>query len=67
MFNKKTNKLEKLIYDGESIYENYTFTTIEESITKLDIDMTGLPESYADMFNVMRPKALILLKNLCEK
>lgn len=67
MFNKKTNKLEKLIYDGESIYENYTFTTIEESITKLDIDMTGLPESYVDMFNVMRPNALVLLKNLCQK
>jgi hypothetical protein len=55
------------MYDNGSIYENYTFTKINESITKLDIDMTGLPDSYADMFNTMRPKALQLLKDLCEQ
>ena len=54
------------MYDNAGIYENYTFTKIDDSMTKLDIDMTGLPDEYANMFDDMRPKALQLLKDLCE-
>lgn len=54
------------LYGGES-FENYTFSIIDEKTTKLDIELTGLPEEYAQMFNEMRPRALILLKDLCEK
>ena len=66
MSNKKTNKLETVIYKNENIYENYTFSKIDKSITKLDIEMTGLPDSYTDMFRKMRPKALVILKKLCQ-
>lgn len=67
MYNKKTNKLETLIYESESIYENYTFSKIDKSTTKLDIEMTGLPDAYGDMFREMRPKALVILKKLCQQ
>lgn len=54
------------LYEGDS-FENYKFSKIDDATTKLDIELTGLPEEYAQMFNEMWPKALILLKDLCEK
>lgn len=46
-------------------YENYTFTEKDggtEVVVDLDISL-----EYADMFNEMWPKALVLLKELAEK
>ncbi len=49
----------------KDVYENYTFTE-EGDATTLKVDLTGLPEDYADMFNDMWPKALAKLKEMCE-
>jgi hypothetical protein len=57
------NKLE--LHPNEA-YENYRFTKIDENTTKLDVELTGLPEEYLPMFKDMRPRALDLLKTLCE-
>jgi len=59
----KDNKI--TMYPGES-FENYTFTAIDANTTKLDIEMIGLPEDYIPMFDKLRPKALQVLKELCE-
>jgi uncharacterized protein YndB with AHSA1/START domain len=46
-------------------FENYTFTNIEGK-TKLEIDLDSFTE-YEEMFKDMWPKALKILKELCEK
>lgn len=53
------------MYESES-FENYTFTDIGGDATKVDIEMTAMPDDRVDMFNNMRPKALELLKGICE-
>jgi hypothetical protein len=53
-------------FDHES-FENYRFTKIDEITTQLDIEIIGMPDEWVDMMNEMWPKALDLLKNLCEK
>ncbi len=53
------------MFEWES-FENYSFTTIDANTTKIDIEMTAMPDERVAMFNDMRPKALQLLKDLCE-
>lgn len=48
-------------------FENYSFTSIDSNTTKIDVEMTSMPDEWVDMFTQMRPKALTLLKDLCEK
>ena len=50
-----------------SSFENYTFTQIDETTTKVDVEMTAMPDERVPMFNDTRPKALVLLKDLCEE
>jgi L-rhamnose mutarotase len=45
-------------------YENYTFTE-KDGGTEVAIAL-DTPEEYADMFNEMWPKALLILKEICE-
>lgn len=45
--------------------ENYTFERIDESKTKITVDVEMSVE-YADMMAAMWPKALIKLKEICE-
>lgn len=47
-------------------FENYKFTSNDNNITKLDIELLGLPDERVPMFNDTRPKALTVLKSLCE-
>lgn len=54
------------LYEWSTSFENYTFTSIGGDATKLDVEMTSMPDEWVDMFNAMRPKALELLKELCE-
>lgn len=49
-----------------SSFENYTFTAIDDTTTKVDVEMTAMPDERVPMFNDMRPKALTILKDLCE-
>lgn len=53
------------MYKWESL-ENYSFTIIDANTTKLDVELTAMPDERVPMFNEMRPKALQLLKDLCE-
>lgn len=53
------------LYAWES-FENYRFTDIDEQNTKVDVEMTSMPDERVAMFNDMRPKALQILKDLCE-
>jgi hypothetical protein len=46
-------------------FENYTFASLGESTTRLDIDI-DVHDDYADMFSTMWPSALERLKDLCE-
>ncbi len=47
-------------------YENYTFEHVSENKTliKVDIEMSA---DWADMMNALWPKALVKLKEICEK
>lgn len=38
-----------------------------DGTTELRIEITNIPDDYADMFNEMWPKALESLKEICEK
>lgn len=53
------------MFESES-FENYKFTSLDETTTKVDIEMTAMPDERVPMFSEMRPKALQLLKDLCE-
>ena len=66
MKNKETGELETKLYDGGG-FENYTFNSISDTETKIDVELTAIPDEYADMFNDMWPKALQVLKDLCEQ
>lgn len=46
-------------------FENYTFTSIDDTTTKVDVEMTAMPDERVPMFSEMRPNALQLLKDLC--
>lgn len=50
-----------------SSFENYKFTKIDEISTKVDVEMTAMPDERVPMFNDTRPKALTVLKSLCER
>lgn len=54
------------MFEWES-FENYSFTATDANITKVDVEMTAMPDERVPMFNEMWPKALELLKTLCEK
>ena len=58
---------QEVTYSQVEAFENYSFTQIDETTTKLDIELTGLPDEYSEMFNEMWPKALVALKELCEQ
>jgi hypothetical protein len=60
---KKDNTVQ--MYDWAS-FENYTFTHIDADTTELNVELTAMPDERVPMFNEMRPKALQLLKDLCE-
>lgn len=64
--NRETGEMETKLYDGAG-FENYTFIKLSDTQTKLDVELTAIPDDYADMMNQMRPKALEGLKNICEK
>jgi hypothetical protein len=38
-----------------------------DGTTELSIELTNIPDDYADMFNELWPKALEVLKDLCEE
>jgi len=59
----KDNKI--TMYEWES-FENYSLTSIDDTTTKVDVEMTAMPDERVPMFSEMRPKALQLLKDLCE-
>ena len=61
-----TQKLITTTYEPANSFENYSFTAIDDHTTKLDVEMTAMPDERVEMFNEMRPKALQLLKDLCE-
>jgi len=48
----------------EGAFENYTFKETD-GVTELQIEL-NTDETYGDMFNGMWPKALNILKELCE-
>ncbi len=54
------------LYAWES-FENYRFTSIDDTTTTVDVEMTSMPDERVAMFNDMRPKALQTLKDLCEQ
>ena len=64
-------KNDEEILDGPEVeqwkgaMENYTFSETDGK-TKLVVDLSGLG-GYAAYFNEIWPKALPILKNLCEK
>lgn len=67
MVNKETGTLETTYYDEPS-FENYRFTTVDEYATRVDIELImDIPEEYVEMFNEMWPKALAVLKQICEE
>jgi hypothetical protein len=66
MNNPETGELITTMYEPANSYENYRFTAIDEQTTKVDVEMTAMPDEWVEMFNDMRPKALELLKNICE-
>ncbi len=47
-------------------FENYTFEDVDGR-TKVSIDLLGLPDEYAEMFNEAWPKALEKLKEIAER
>lgn len=47
-------------------FENYTFTKVDENTTKLEVYLDSVDE-YAEMFNELWPKALLKLKEICER
>lgn len=47
-------------------FENYRFTKIDDTTTKVDVEMTAMPDERVPMFNDTRPKALTVLKDLCK-
>lgn len=51
----------------QQAYENYSFSTLADWSTQLDVECTEMPDEYLDMFRQMWPQALNLLKWLCEK
>jgi hypothetical protein len=66
MEDEQTKELITTMYEPANSYENYRFTAIDEQTTKVDVEMTTMPDEWVEMFNDMRPKALNLLKALCE-
>lgn len=48
-------------------FENYKFTQIDDATTKLDIELTAIPDERVEMFHETRPKALKLLQGMCEE
>lgn len=67
MNNPETGELVTTMYEPANSYENYNFEVIDEQTTKVNVEMTAMPDEWVEMFNQMRPKALNLLKDLCEK
>ena len=53
------------VKEWENAHENYTFTDVDGN-TKLSVDLDTVVE-YADMFKDMWPKALLKLKEICER
>ena len=47
-------------------YENYTFEKIDDGTTRFVVDMDAADE-FVEMFSDMWPKALVKLKEVCEK
>ncbi len=45
--------------------ENYTYTDVPEG-TRVDVEMTNVPEEYLEMFNEQWPRALLRLKEVVE-
>ena len=52
--------------EGKLSYENYTFIE-KDGGTEVKVDMLGMPDEYAPMFDGMWPQALEALKELSEK
>jgi hypothetical protein len=46
-------------------FENYTFTPIDETTTRIDVDLDS-HDDYVEMFSTLWPVALERLKQLCE-
>lgn len=64
--NKETGQEEQKLFPwGAYSHENYTFTTTDTG-TQVDIFLDKMPDEYVDMMNDARPKALEILKKICE-
>jgi hypothetical protein len=66
MFDKNSQQLVTTMLDAPA-YENYTFTARSDDETKIDVEMTAVPDEWADMMNDMWPKALELLKDVVSR
>ncbi len=53
-------------WDGAGGFENYTLED-KDGGTEVSIDLLGLPDEYAGMFNEAWPKALEKLKEIAER
>lgn len=60
------NGVEKSWADEGQVYENYTFKDVADG-TEVLVDLTGIPDEYAGMFEDMWPKALETLKEIAER
>lgn len=63
--NEETGQKEEKVYDHVS-HENYTFTTVEWG-TQVDVVLDSIPDQRVEYMNEARPKALQVLKEICEK
>lgn len=60
------NGIEQLLSEDAIGFENYTLTDIDGGV-QVDVDMINIPEAYKETLREMWPKALVALKELCEK
>lgn len=46
-------------------YERYRLSELADGGTRLDVELTGVPDEYTAMMNTMWPKALERLREIC--
>lgn len=51
--------------DWVGAYENYRFHELADGGTRLEVELLGVPDAYAEMFNRMWPQALERLRQIC--
>ncbi len=63
--NEQTGQKEDRAFPSTS-HENYTFTPTTDG-TQIDVVLDAVPEERAEWMNEARPKALTVLKTICEQ